>query len=553
MKWIKTRYNYLNEEAKLRDVLYKKQKDQVSKEFGEEYLDYEEVDPTDNIEQGKWKLNEEDKLDVLSAFFGSDIRSVLSSFKDISKDFSKVLSKSIDFNHSNLKEDDAVILQKFDINEPTIDQMGSIFNPVFRKLAVNETKGTMIIKKDDNGRPLRDEEGNMIKISKQAGEPVFEKNLVNIIGFIDSYNKCYKDKQVDPDDVRPSELNDIVSLSKENHNSRFKFDFEIFNRDVFLYINHNPKDILNIAISKFFSSCQHLYTGSYNSQLLSNVFDPNSIPAFLTFESKIFWGDDIISDFLPLSRMFIRSIENLEEDENSDVELFFDRSYPDRMKEIFDEMIEKYTNNQNTGIDATEYTYAPDIDDDNNLRSPYMDRLKMKKAKFVGKNTKKLYLNRNYDWEKIKISPNANLEEIVIETEDLPANIEKLNLKPNWIKFKYLSINDFSRFSNMITDSVFFEKCKLNLQDTFELKGVKKLGIRTCEIEDSFDISHFKELDELQILFTLENTAQLKQVLQDIKVKKLVLSSDLFVSKTDKEVLKELKKDYKVELRGPII
>jgi hypothetical protein len=45
----------------------------------------------------------------------------------------------------------------------------------------------------------------------------------------------------------------------------YELDFEIFNRDIYLSISHNPKDILNMSISKFYSSCQHLYSGSHNS------------------------------------------------------------------------------------------------------------------------------------------------------------------------------------------------------------------------------------------------------------------------------------------------
>ena len=50
MKWIKSRQNYLNE-AKLKDVIFPRQARQVRSQWGEKYLDYEEVEPTTKIKQ----------------------------------------------------------------------------------------------------------------------------------------------------------------------------------------------------------------------------------------------------------------------------------------------------------------------------------------------------------------------------------------------------------------------------------------------------------------------------------------------------------------------
>ena len=60
MKYIKDRQKFLNE-AKLRDVIFQRQAKEVSRIWGEKFLDYEEVTATDKITQGKWKLSEEDK------------------------------------------------------------------------------------------------------------------------------------------------------------------------------------------------------------------------------------------------------------------------------------------------------------------------------------------------------------------------------------------------------------------------------------------------------------------------------------------------------------
>lgn len=82
MKWIKSREKFLNE-AKLRDVVFKKQADKVKRIWGEKYLDYEEIVPTENIKQGKWKLSDEDKDKVLGAFFDADINAAREVFKSL--------------------------------------------------------------------------------------------------------------------------------------------------------------------------------------------------------------------------------------------------------------------------------------------------------------------------------------------------------------------------------------------------------------------------------------------------------------------------------------
>ena len=56
MKWIKSRKRFLIKEAKLRDVIMDKQKNAVKNKWAEKYLDYEEIDATENIKQGKWNF-----------------------------------------------------------------------------------------------------------------------------------------------------------------------------------------------------------------------------------------------------------------------------------------------------------------------------------------------------------------------------------------------------------------------------------------------------------------------------------------------------------------
>jgi hypothetical protein len=316
MKWIKDRRSFLNEEAKIKDVILHRQKKAVISQWGERFLDYEEVEPTKNIKQGKWKLSEEDKLKVLGTFFSPvrtpiDFKSIFDKFKNLPDHFKKIIKDSIDIEKYN-NEKYKIIMENFDPSNPTIDQISLLYDPIFRRLAIRETMSAEMLQKDENGRPIRGEDGKILKVEKEPGEPIWEKNLVNIKNFTDYYNRCYEDthEKVDTQLFYTNDISNFISLSKENHNAQYKIDFEILNKDIYLSINHKASDILNMSISTFYGSCQHLYGGSYREQLLGNVFDPNSIPAFLIFDTPIYWEDDKISDFLPLSRMIIRNIES---------------------------------------------------------------------------------------------------------------------------------------------------------------------------------------------------------------------------------------------------
>ena len=555
MKWIKSRNKFLNE-AKIRDVIFPRQAKAVASTWSEKYLDYEEVTPTTKIKQGKWKLSDEDKMDVLGKFFDCDMNVVYRVFTDLPDKLVEILALSIDDKLIS-EEKYRVILKDLNIKNPTIDQIVIIYDNVFRKLAITETQAAEMIQKDENGRPMRDESGDMIKVAKNPGDPIFSNNLVNINSFISDYNRCYPDSSVDASIFQNREISNLRSMAKIEENSEYKVDFEIFNKDLYLSITHNPKDILNMSISKFYASCQHLYGGGYRSQLLGNVFDPNSIPAFLTFETPIFWNDEIISDQLPLSRMMIRSIESFSSD-SDETKLFFDRAYPDRMKDIFGDIVTKYSENEQNVTDSATYMFTPDVDTTDSISEPYMDRLRIRKYPYIGKNTKTLYLNRSQDWTNVKIAPDAKIKELVIETTDIPEDLSKIPLNPDWIKFKFLTIHSLNNFDKVKTDSIAFDKCKFNSRIFDDIStinpNIKKLQIVSCDLEGPINISIFENLEELHMIYTLDNIDELKDLSENLKVKKLVLSGDLIKDKECKKYINSLKqKGMRVEIVGPII
>jgi hypothetical protein len=524
--------------------------------WGEKYLDYEEADPTDKIDQGVWKLSEEDKRKVLGAFFDVNMDKLFEIFNSLPKRFIEVVHESIDLDllPKETKEKFEKVLVNFDLSNPSLDEIYLLYENVFRKLSVSETKKDEVIQRDENGRPIMGEDKRPIKVKKKKGDPVWSKNLVNINSFITDYNRCYADKV--PEDTINEIQNGMVQSVKnfaadDLSGDNYDIDFGLFQGDLYLSILHNPKDILNMSISKFYSSCQNLYTGMYNSRVLSNIFDPNSIPAYLKFDTPIYYQGDKISDQVPISRVMIRNIESFDNNDNKEPQIFFDRVYPERgkMPSVMREMIEKYSNNEGN-YSGDDYIFTPDINPDDSLPDPYMDRLGLSRGNYIGANTKTLYLSASQDWSRTIISPKAKIKEIVIETTKVPENFLELKLELDWVKFKFINIKTLKDF-NLETGSYAFDKCKLSqsVLEEIKLKGnLEKLQFVSCDLGE-IDLSIFDELDELQLVYSIEE--DLNDVIKDLRFKKLVISGDLMSNKDNKNYVSELRrKGIKVEVIG---
>lgn len=558
MKWIKTRFNFLSEEAKIKDVILPVQSKEVKRIWGEKWLELEEIEPTQKIKQGKWKLSEEDKIKVFNRFFQVDLNEIYKKFEALPDNLNEIINKALDtkpLEKEYSKDQILRLFNDFDIKKPTINQVSFFFTNIFKKISVGESRQDEVIMRDETGRPINDEEtGRPMKRKREEGEIIFSNNLVNIVSFLQDFNTLFPDKTVNFQDFSSGDISRLISSSREDFSGdEYIVEIDVYSKDLYLSINHNPKDILNMSISRFYSSCQHLYSGGWRERLLSNVFDPNSIPAFLVFDSPITQVDQIISESLPLSRMMIRNIETPERKEEPI--LFFDRAYPDRMKELFTEIVEKYSGNKETTESVRNYLFTPDIPTDLSLREPYMDNLQLVQGKYIGKNTTSLHLTMNFDWSTVLVSPSANIKEIVIQTVNLPSNLLEIPFKLNWVKFQYLKLNDLTSFSNIDTKSFAFDKCKISDKTIESLSefDVKNLSFISCKI-NNLDLSDLQELDTLELLFTIDSD-NLESVLSSVKIKnKLVLSSDLVSDKKNKELVNELKKKgLKIEIIGPRI
>lgn len=556
MKWIRTRNSFISE-AKLRDVILPRQAREVKSYWGEKYLDLEEITPTEKIKQGTWKLSEEDKRKVLGFFFDVNMDKLYDIFKNLPDKFCEVLKMSI--RVESLPEETAKkfgsVLNRFEIKEPSVDEIYLLYENVFRKLAVGETKATEVMQRDERGRPILGEDKKPIKIAKEAGDPVFTNNLVNINAFLADYNSCYPDQKVDDNMFKTGMVYNIRNAAGEDFSGgSYEIDFELFKRDLFLQIMYKPSDILNMSISKFYASCQHLYTGGWRSQVLSNVFDPNSIPAFLKFDTPIFWEGEKIADQVPLCRMQVRSMEGFS-DVRKEPQIFFDRCYPDRMWDVMKEMVQKYSENiQN--VEGGRYLFTPDLDPKMSLDTPYMDRLSLNRGTYIGINTKTLYLSSSQDWTKTVISPKAKIKEVIVETTNIPENMIEFPFDLDWIKFKFIKINHLDIFK-FKTKAYAFDKCRFRENIIHEIKNsnpdMTKLSFISCDVPD-LDLKEFTNLEELELIYTLDEGQKLVDVMGNLKVKVLRISGDLLSLKENKQFILDLKKrGTKVETIGVVI
>ena len=555
MKWIKTRKTFLTEEAKIKDVILPRQAKEVTRVWGEKWLDLETIEPTENIKQGKWKLSDEDKIKVLGIFFQVNLPNIMQFFNGLPDKLCEVVKLSI--NLDLLKSDDkwSKILDNFDLKKPTINQISVLTDPIFRKIAVSESTADEIIVRDENGRPVMDETtGRPTKRKREEGEIIFSNNLVNINTFLADFNRMFPTSEVDASRFSSGDIQRLISSSKEDFGGdNYQVEVDLYGRDMFLKIDHNPKDILNMSISRFYSSCQHLYSGGYRSRVFGNVVDPNSIPAFIVFDTPIHKDNELISEQLPLSRMMIRNLETFSPTQK--VRLFFDRAYPDRMKDVFGEIVEKYSDNKPTSDSVDRYLFTPDVPSEGfDINEPYMDRLSAIRGKYIGVNMDKICLSSGYDWSKVKISPKAKVKEIVIETPSVPENFFNIPFTPEWVKFKFIKINSMLEFSKIKTESFAFEKCKFSNNQLIELNSInpeiKKLQFTACQIKN-MNLTEFKGLEELHLIYTLDSN-ELERTIGDSQLKKLVVSGDLIPD--NKKYINSLKqKGVKVEIVGPVI
>ena len=141
MKWLKNRNRFLSE-AKIGDVILPRQKKEFIRKWGKSYLEYEEIEASSNIDQGVWKLSEEDKRLVLGTFFDVDMNSLYNLFNRLPDKVIDVVKMSIDITLLDERKSNKFsrVLSNFDLKSPSLDEIYIFYENIFRKISVSETK-----------------------------------------------------------------------------------------------------------------------------------------------------------------------------------------------------------------------------------------------------------------------------------------------------------------------------------------------------------------------------------------------------------------------------
>lgn len=196
------------------------------------------------------------------------------------------------------------------------------------------------------------------KDNTDIDKPIFSNNKSNLFTFVKSFIKAFPEYKINLNQF----LNDKIFIGLRepimNFNENVK---DLAKSKLYLYITDKPADILRMSVSNFYSSCQNLYTGAANDQLLSNVFDENSKIAYLIFDTTYIDNQGNKHPFTPIARTIIRI--------GNDNKIMFDVSYPSQMEDEFYNIIEKYTNLKDEGNVNDIYNYK-----NIGLPLPYMDK-----------------------------------------------------------------------------------------------------------------------------------------------------------------------------------
>jgi hypothetical protein len=164
---------------------------------------------------------------------------------------------------------------------------------------------------------------------------IFSNNKTTLSKFTASFdamlNKLFDTLQIDKN--RREELHKVFDIY-------FRYDFNADSimqgtRDAILNLVGNSKVLksplyfiisdkahakLNIAVSKFYTSCQNLYTGSYRGQLLDTVLDKNTKVGYFVINEKFTDNKGIRHTYTPVIRVLLRN--------NKEGKVFLDDFYP---------------------------------------------------------------------------------------------------------------------------------------------------------------------------------------------------------------------------------
>lgn len=126
------------------------------------------------------------------------------------------------------------------------------------------------------------------------------------------------------------------------------------------------------------------------------------------------------------------------------------------------------------------------------------------------------------------------------------------------VEVQIFEYQKYGRIQKIKTDSIAFDKCKFQTVILDQLAqfnpDIKKIQINSCDVSGELDFSNFKKLEELHLVYTIDDSQQLLKILETCKLKKLIISGDISADKVTKNLLGDLKKSgCSVEIKGPRI
>lgn len=567
MKWIKSRKNFLAEAAgdPIRQSLKPKQIERVKSTWGERFLDYKEIEPNDDIKaiQGTWKLTPEQKYKMLDLFFITDVRKAEATFENLPTEFKRAVSDALNhsINEIGLSYDnkmEELMADGIDFDNIGLEEISEFTENVMPRIDVKTTVSDRRMVKDENRVPVKDEEGNLQFAQKEVGEFAYYSGLYNLNSFAADYDDCMRklgrEDQVVNRNFSSNEISAIKNIMSTTVKGGHNADLKVFHKDAYVSIEHNPQDILNISVSKFYASCQELYGGSHVRSLLANVFDPASVPAFVYLDSPVYRDGEVIADKLPLARFMIRSIlvpEDFDNPEQKSKKLFFDRVYPQRMSQGENSGVYKLVEDVariRRSFDSTDeevrnatYVFAPDISSSDSLSEPYQDTLTTVETKrTIGLNCRYLNITANSDWSDVIVRKNNQIEQMVINTPKVPANLFDLEYNLKNLKIVNIDIKEMPYLAKFGTGDITFEDCRTNGEDLrkgLQNVALKSLTLNRCQIAglnlDGLDV------DELVLKTSVDSYEQkLEDVIGNSRIKRLTVSDDLTQDPENVEFLK---------------
>jgi hypothetical protein len=555
MKWIKGRQKFLAE-AKIGDVVNPKQKEVITKRWGKKYLEYEEVEPEQEIKaiEGTWKLTPEQKYRVLGLFFKTDVSKAEVVFDNLPSEFKRAVSLGLNHVIENEIGREVELMAELmadgiDFDNIGLEEISALTNNVLPRIDVKTTVSDKKMVRNEDGIPIKGEDGQFQFEEKVAGEFVYYSGLYNLNSFANDFDDCMKklgkEDQIVARNFSSSEIGSIknmLSTEVKGHQA----DLKVFHKDAYVSILHNPQDILNISVSKFYASCQEFYGGSHVRSLLANVFDPNSVPAFIYLDSPVYNNDgELIAEKLPLARFFIRSIVMPSESKG----LFFDRVYPQRMSDgendgIYNMVeqvagIKRYLDSTDEDARSAVYVFAPDISSDDSLDSPYHDTLSnIQHKRTIGLNCKFLNITAASDWSDVVVRENNRIETMIISTPKVPSNLFDLKYNLEKLSIVNIDISDMPELAKFGTGDIELRECRTNMVDLrkgLEGTNLNKLSLINCDITGiSFEGMQLQDL----ILKSDIEGRNLAEVIADARIKNLIISDHLLMDPENVEFLK---------------